>query len=280
MRTRALLGATAALAVTAAGCSGTASRQTGGEPGGSSPSAAAPSPANESDGPCFGEGEDFGGEARLYIEHNATDEDTGFHGTIDQEGLARGCITMPGGSTILLLEPAGQLGELGLNQFFFESREPPNDEYSIADLKRDFPEGDYRISGFDHEGTPVVDSALFTHAIPAPPQVTAPRLVTEEEAASSTVDADRLVVRWQPVTETVDGGPVTISAYEVIVTKVKHADPHGRSRPEYDVHVPPGTTDLAVPAGFLERQTVYEVEVLALEESGNQTITVGFFTTS
>ena len=35
----------------------------------------------------------------------------------------------------------------------------------------------------------------------------------------------------------------------------------------------------AVPVEFLEPDTVYELEVLALEESGNQTITVGFFKT-
>jgi hypothetical protein len=32
--------------------------------------------------------------------------------------------------------------------------------------------------------------------------------------------------------------------------------------------------------GFLRPGTLYEVEVLALEESGNQTITVGFFMTA
>jgi hypothetical protein len=31
---------------------------------------------------------------------------------------------------------------------------------------------------------------------------------------------------------------------------------------------------------FLEPNTVYELEVLALETSGNQTITVGFFKTA
>jgi hypothetical protein len=34
-----------------------------------------------------------------------------------------------------------------------------------------------------------------------------------------------------------------------------------------------------VPAEFLEPNTVYELEVLALEGSGNQTISVGFFKT-
>ena len=105
---------------------------------------------------CFEKGKSFEGEARLYIEHNATDQDTGFHGMFDQEGLAEGCI------------------------------------------------------------------------------------VTQEE----------------------------------------HDDPHGLSRPVYDVHVPPDMTELPVPDEFFRPDTLYELEVLALEESGNQTITVGFFTTS
>jgi hypothetical protein len=45
------------------------------------------------------------------------------------------------------------------------------------------------------------------------------------------------------------------------------------------VHVPAALDALSVPAEFFEPETVYELEVLALEESGNQTITVGFFVT-
>ncbi len=75
------------------------------------------------------------------------------------------------------------------------------------------------------------------------------------------------------------GGPVDITGYEVIVTKEVEDDPNGFSRPAYDVHVPPTVTSLGVPAGFLEAKTVYELEVLALEVSGNQTISVGFFKT-
>lgn len=228
---------------------------------------------------CFESGEDFEGEARVYIEHNATDEDTGFHGMFDQEGLARGCLTMPDGTEILLPATAGPLGDLGINQFFFESREPPNDEYSIEDLKADFPEGEYRISGIDFEGTKRVATARFTHAIPQAPTITAPRLVDEEQAESNVVAPTGVTVRWEPVTETIDGSPVTITGYEVTVTKEEHDDPHGLSRPVYDVHVPPDSTELPIAEGFLEPGTLYELEVLALEESGNQTISVGFFTT-
>lgn len=86
-------------------------------------------------------------------------------------------------------------------------------------------------------------------------------------------------MRWDPVTETVTGDQVDISGYEVTITKVDHDDPNGWSRPVYDVHVGPESRSLTVPDEFLEEATLYELEVLALEVSGNQTISVGFFTT-
>lgn len=266
-----VIAAAGVLTLALSACSGGSSEGAGGTTG--------TAPTGSAAEVCFDEGESFEGEARVYIEHNATDEDTGVHGMFGQEGLAEGCLETPNGTQILLVDPVQALGSLGINQFFFESREPPNDEYSIADLKSDFPEGEYRISGVDFEGTKRVGTAVFTHAIPAPPEITSPTLVPEEEAGGNTLPVAGLTVRWQPVTETLDGGPVTITGYEVIVTKAEHDDPHGLSRPEYDVHVPPNTTELAVPRGFLRSKTLYEVEVLALEESGNQTISVGFFTT-
>ena len=87
------------------------------------------------------------------------------------------------------------------------------------------------------------------------------------------------MIEWEDVTETVEGKPVTITGYEVIITKEKYDDPHGFSRPINDVHVPGDRNSLAVPVEFLEADTLYELEVLALEESGNQTISVGFFKT-
>ena len=228
---------------------------------------------------CFERGERFEGEARLYIEHNATDQDTGVHGSFDQEGLTEACLQKSDGTPILLVDPKNRLDKLGINQFFFESREPPANEYSIADLKADFPEGRYRISGIDFEGNRRVGTALFTHAIPAPPEIVSPTVVPEEKADRNTVSPSGLIVRWRPVTQTLDGDPVDITGYEVIVTSVNFNDPNGLSRPEYDVHVPPDVTELAVPEGFLQPGTLYELEVLALEDSGNQTISVGFFTT-
>jgi hypothetical protein len=61
---------------------------------------------------------------------------------------------------------------------------------------------------------------------------------------------------------------------------LEDTDPHGYSLPIFDVHVPPDRASLSVPAEFFEPGSLrYELEVLALEESGNQTIAGGYFTT-
>ncbi len=104
-----------------------------------------------------------------------------------------------------------------------------------------------------------------------------PDLETEDPPV---VDGTALVVRWEPVTETVDGTPVTIAGYQVIVTDEEAEDPNGWARPVYDVHVNPDVTSLPVPDEFVKAGTLYELEVLAIEPSGNQTISVGFFRTA
>jgi hypothetical protein len=81
------------------------------------------------------------------------------------------------------------------------------------------------------------------------------------------------------VTTTLDGKPLNRTGYQVIITKDVRDDPHGFSRPTFDVHVLPSVTSLTVPHEFLEPRTGYELEVLALEISGNQTISVLFFQT-
>jgi hypothetical protein len=103
---------------------------------------------------CVDSGEPFEGETQLFIENNATDQDTGVHGVIGSEGVSDLCIRTPDGTEMLLVAPEHEFGELGISDFLFESREPPIDEYPISELEKDFPEGEYRISGTGADGTP------------------------------------------------------------------------------------------------------------------------------
>jgi hypothetical protein len=219
--------------------------------------------------------------AKLIIEFNSTDDDIGVHGAFDDHGWKTLCVFDPAGRPVLEVGPQGQLRDLTMAGIFFESREPPSSEFSFADLKAAFPEGEYAVRAESFDGTILVGSATFTHAVPAPPGITSPVIAAEPRGAKKNpVSRDNLVVSWDRVTRTVDGRPVDITGYEVIVTKEAHEDPHGFSRPIYDVHVLPSVNRLRVPREFLEAGTVYELEVLALEVSGNQTISVGFFKTA
>jgi hypothetical protein len=209
---------------------------------------------------------------KLLVEFNATDGDIGVHGAFDDVGWSKLCVYTPSGRPFLQVSPQGELKVLTMAGTFFESREPPLDEFSFADLKARFPEGRYKVRALSFDGKLLVGQALFTHDVPAAPAVTAP-------ADGAEVEPDEVTVRWRDVTRTVDGEPVEISGYEVIVTKADHEDPHGFSQPIYDVHVPADRNALPVPAEFFEPGTEYELEVLALETSGNQTISVSFFTT-
>jgi hypothetical protein len=218
--------------------------------------------------------------AKLIIEYNSTDDDLGVHGAFDDHGWKTLCVFDPSGRAVLEVGPQGQLRDLTMAGIFFESREPPNSEFSFADLQAAFPEGQYAVRGESFDGTILVGSATFTHDVPAPATITSPVIAEEPRAAKRNPVSDNLVIGWNRVTRTVAGSPVNITGYEVIVTKEVEDDPHGFSRPTYDVHVPATVNRLSVPRQFLEANTVYELEVLALEVSGNQTISVGFFKTA
>jgi hypothetical protein len=209
---------------------------------------------------------------KLFIEHNATDEDTGVHGLFDGVDWVKLCVFDPRGRLILEVEPKRQLQRQSISGIFFESAEPPNDEVPIEKILARFPEGLYPVRGRTADGKRLTGAATFTHAIPAGPVITHPQ-------DGEVVPASNLVVMWSHVTTTITGQPITRTGYQVIITKDVPDDPHGLSRPMFDVHVPPSVTSLTVPNEFLEPNARYELEVLVLEVSGNQTISVLFFQT-
>ena len=104
-----------------------------------------------------------------------------------------------------------------------------------------------------------------------------PELLTPGEGA--TVDADGAVMSWAPVTETIDGGPVTIIAYQLIVEADVEPGPHMIGKFGLSVYVPPDVTSVTLPPELLKPGTTYAWEVLAIEESGNQTLSSSSFET-
>ena len=74
---------------------------------------------------------------------------------------------------------------------------------------------------------------------------------------------------------------MTIAGYEVIIVNESYeGGDDSFARPTCDVHVGADRTELLVPKGFFDPDSVYEIEVIAIEESGNQTVAgASFFRT-
>lgn len=215
-------------------------------------------------------------EAKLIIEHNATDHDTGFQGFIDSDGWKKLEITASDGTPLATFRGKGKLGKLGLTELFFETVEPENADVPIEELLSRLPEGSYQITGQtieDGESSGKTEgTALLTHVIPAGPVLLSP-------AEGATMPPTGVVASWAPVTTTIDGGAVTIVAYQLIVEKDEppHANMIGKIG--LSIYVPASVTSIAIPDGVLEAGSSYDWEVLAIEESGNQTLSSGTFTT-
>jgi hypothetical protein len=211
-------------------------------------------------------------KASLFIEDNTGDEDIGVHGYFDDHGWTELCVFNPAGEMILHVRPDAQMSKLGMSEFFFESQEPDYAQWNFGDLKASWPEGDYLVRAQSHDGVILHGAAHFAHDLPTPPVITAPALVPEPEDNPPVVPVGDITVTWEPVTTTQEGKPVALRAYQLWVNKENHEDPNGFSRPNFDVHVSPDTTSFVVPAAFFDANSLYEVEVVAIEESGNQTI--------
>ena len=212
---------------------------------------------------------------KLLIEHNATDEDTGFQAFADGDAWDELVISGPAGP-IMRARPDGSLSGFGLTEFFFETSEPENAEVAIPKLLERLPEGTYTFTGKMVGGAETSVTATLTHTIPAGPEFVSP------EDDEQGVDPNETTVTWQPVTETYDGSSdVQIVAYQVIVEKVLAVDPNpeGFAQPNFSVYLPASATSVKIPPEFMQDDTPYSCEVLAIEESGNQTLSSIHFST-
>ena len=216
-------------------------------------------------------------EAKLIIEHNAKDEDTGFQGAIDSEGWNKMSLTGPDGKQ-LNFEAKGELGSLGLTELFFETVEPENADVPISEILKTLPEGNYVFKGSaiesgEKQGT-TIGTALLTHDIPEGPVLLTP---AEGDVVPENED---LLVSWSPVHKTIDGSDINIIAYQLIIEKDEAPHPNMIGKLGLSMYLPATVTQITIPEEFLEPGTDYDWEVLAIEESGNQTLNSSQFSTS
>ena len=140
---------------------------------------------------------------------------------------------------------------------------------ALDDLLEAWPAGEYTFEG-QSNGAKFASQVTLTHLIPAGPEVVAPIEGTVFPAAAL------VIIDWEPVTEAIlpELGPVNIVGYHVIIEEAG-----AEVSPTVDIDLPASETRLTVPDEYLQAGTIYRFEILSTEESGNQTITEGFFCT-
>ncbi len=214
-------------------------------------------------------------QAKIIIEHNATDNDTGFQAFVDADGWEKLEIIGPKG---LVAEFQGRdaVGELGMTELFMESHEPENVKMPIVELLAKMPAGNYEFraaaSKLGGQSGVMTGKALLTHKIPAGVKLIEP-------AKDAIVPRADLKMRWQGTGKALDGSDIKLISYQLIVEKVEEPHPNMIGKRGLSMHLPASVTEMTVPAAVLEAGAEYKWEVLAIEESGNQTLTEGTFKT-
>jgi hypothetical protein len=200
--------------------------------------------------------------ATVIVEVDATAGDAGLQFFLDGEPWRSMTISGPNGRTLLAIDAEGRLKGWGLTELFSETNEPPFDVVPLETFKKRFPEGKYTFVGTTVEGERLVGKARLSHDIPDGPEIISP-------ADGVTVPRTNVVARWVAA----EPPGIEIVGYRVIVTR---EDPLR----VYSVDLPASANRVPIPAEFLESGTEYELEIQAIEESGNQTFTTSTFLVS
>ena len=212
-------------------------------------------------------------QAKIIIEHNATDEDTGFQAFVDADGWERLEIIGPE-VVVAQFDGHGIVKNLGLTELFFETTEPENAKLPLDEVLRMLPAGDYEFratySALGGNAGTASSHATLSHTIPQ-----GVKLVAPQEGA--VLPASDVVVAWTPVQKALDGSDVTIIAYQLIIEKDEEPDPNMIGQRGLSMYLPASVSKMPIPAAFFEPKTAYLWEVLAIEAGGNQTLQSGTF---
>ncbi len=224
------------------------------------------------------------GAAVVIIE--LTDEDIELQVFVDGFDYTRVVGTDSQGERFLDMKAKGRLWATGgLSEVFFASEpshfliEEDNFDEFIEDFLARWPEGVYSFEGMTPSGVRLEGEALLTHVLPDLPEIVAP--LPDGEDPPEFAPGDELLIDWEPVTTCFEGlaCDVEIIEYQVIL---EQAEPE-RVEPWVDgstrralINLPADVTEVAVPPQFMVPGE-YEFEILAIESSGNSTISVGEF---
>jgi hypothetical protein len=221
----------------------------------------------------------------IHFETNATACDMGIQMSFDTDGITEGEIENPLGLPVFTMRSVvGMEITDDITEVFQERVEPPiydlqaalgceptPDAIALTDLLAAWPAGVYEFDGIS-AGEEFEGWARLTHKVPAGPEIIAP-------LDGTIVPHDQnLVISWKKVTTPIlpSLGPIEVAGYHVLLVDVtKPVLAPGKTKTAFDADLARSETTFLVPKQYLLPGRIYELEVLATEKGGNQTITEG-----
>ena len=219
-------------------------------------------------------------EAEVFFELNNTDGDLGIHSAVDGGPWKKLEMEGPNGRDLLKIKARGRLRRQGLTQLFFESAEPTFDELDPAVFFARYPEGEYEIEGVTLDGEELESTTELTHLMPAPPDPTVNGLTYDKDCEDDVVVevTPPIEIVWpavnscHPTLGTPCGmGEIEIHNYEVVVEADIEIAPGEEVFVKTSTILPPGEMSYVVPDAFIALSDEWKFEILAREESFNQT---------
>ena len=224
-------------------------------------------------------------ETWFNIEFNFSDQDLGVRGFVDGEPWKEVEIEDPNERTIAKIRAKKSMRKQGFAELFFESGEPTLEEVSIKQFLNRFPEGTYEFEGETIEGDDIEGEAEFTHVIPCGPGGLS--------ADGTNTSDDPIIISWEAVTQVVDlensefdavlcidpedpedleivGYRVEVEWEEVLNESTEDEE---EIKHRFGIDLNSNQNSVTVPLEFIPPGQDYQFEVLAVEASGNQTIT-------
>jgi hypothetical protein len=221
----------------------------------------------------------------IHFETNSSACDMGIQIAFDTDGLTEGEVEGPNGRVVYSFRSVYGMGVThDVTEGFQERVEPPiieleralgcepsEDAISLHELLAAWPAGRYEFDGWS-DGVEFEGEAQLTHKVPAGPEIISPQ-------DGAIVPHDQpLLIRWKKVTGPIlpSLGPVEVVGYHALVVDVTQPKlPPGKLKTALDADLSRSETTFLVPKQYLEPGRIYELEILATERGGNQTITEG-----
>lgn len=213
-------------------------------------------------------------EFELFFELNATDGDVGLHGFLDADAWQSAEISGPGGAfTVLEAEANADSNEFGVNEFFFESNEPPLEERSFEELLTLFPGGVYEADVLTVDNEMLSEETELTADLPCPPVIDDPDTKIKNKKNEVTLSWTLTPGVYDPDEATCDDSEdVEVILVEAVIELENEETDEVRV---FKADLAPDATEIEAPEEFLEGAAdagfEAKAEIIVTEESGNRT---------